>query len=58
MRAFLAEKLPSDWTGLGTLPVDEVQRFVKAWRVTLYEAGYLAPGWPVVYGGGGLSALE
>ena len=58
VKTFLAEKLPSDWTGLGTLPVDEVQRFVKAWRVTLYEAGYLAPGWPVEYGGGGLSALE
>ena len=25
---------------------------------TLYEAGYLAPGWPVEYGGGGLSPLE
>jgi alkylation response protein AidB-like acyl-CoA dehydrogenase len=24
----------------------------------LYEGGYLAPGWPVEYGGGGLSALE
>ena len=24
----------------------------------LYEAGYLAPGWPVEYGGGGLTALE
>ena len=58
MKAFLAEKLPSDWGGRGTLPVDDVQRFVKAWRATLSEAGYLAPGWPVEYGGGGFSALE
>ena len=32
--------------------------FVAEWRKTLYEAGYLAPGWPVEYGGAGLSALE
>ncbi len=32
--------------------------FVAEWRATLYEAGYLAPGWPVEYGGAGLSALE
>ena len=32
--------------------------FVAEWRTTLYEAGYLAPGWPVEYGGAGLSALE
>ena len=32
--------------------------FVASWRTTLYEAGYLAPGWPVEYGGAGLTALE
>jgi alkylation response protein AidB-like acyl-CoA dehydrogenase len=58
VQAFLAEKLPSNWTGIGQLPNDEVRGFVDSWRTVLYEAGYLAPGWPVEYGGAGLSALE
>src|SRR3954452_8515117 len=58
VQAFLAEKLPSGWGGIGTLDGDELAAFVKDWRRTLYEGGYLAPGWPTDYGGGGLSALE
>ncbi|HEX4980825.1 MAG TPA: acyl-CoA dehydrogenase family protein [Ilumatobacteraceae bacterium] len=58
VQAFLAEKLPADWHGLGRLVGDEIRTFVTEWRKTLHEAGYLAPGWPVEYGGGGLSALE
>ena len=58
VQAFLAEKLPSNWAGIGQLGHDEVREFVASWRNTLYEAGYLAPGWPVEYGGAGLSALE
>jgi hypothetical protein len=58
VQAFLAEKLPSDWHGLGRLEGDAIHTFVTDWRKTLHEAGYLAPGWPVEYGGGGLSALE
>jgi hypothetical protein len=58
VQAFLAEKLPSDWAGIGRLEGADLHRFVAEWRVTLYEARYLAPGWPVEYGGAGLSALE
>src|SRR6478735_2485326 len=58
VQAFLAEKLPPDWGGIGRLEGDELERFVTEWRVVLYEAGYLAPGWPVAYGGAGLSAHE
>jgi alkylation response protein AidB-like acyl-CoA dehydrogenase len=58
VQAFLAEKLPGDWGGLGKLEGEPLHRFVREWRNTLYEAGYLAPGWPVAYGGGGSSALE
>jgi hypothetical protein len=58
VQAFLAEKLPSNWAGIGRLPDGEVDDFVAQWRHTLYEAGYLAPGWPVEYGGAGLSAQE
>ncbi len=58
VQAFLAEKLPAKWAGMGQLEGDELEQFVTDWRKTLYAAGYLAPGWPVEYGGGGLSALE
>jgi hypothetical protein len=58
VQAFLAEKLPSGWSGIGALDGDELDRFVTDWRQTLYSAGYLAPGWPTEYGGGGLSVLE
>ena len=58
VQAFLAEKLPANWEGIGQLEGDALTDFVTEWRQTLYESGYLAPGWPVEYGGGGLSALE
>ena len=58
VQAFLAEKLPSNWRGLGALDGDDVTSFVTEWRKTLHEAQYLAPGWPQQYGGAGLSALE
>jgi alkylation response protein AidB-like acyl-CoA dehydrogenase len=58
VQAFLAEKLPASWGGIGTLEGEALVEFVGEWRATLYEAGYLAPGWPVEYGGGGLSPLE
>jgi len=58
VQAFLAEKLPAGWRGVGTLEGDELHDFVADWRRVLHEGGYLAPGWPVEYGGAGLSALE
>src|SRR5258706_467359 len=58
VQAFLAEKLPSGWAGMGALDGDDLSAFVREWRAMLFAAGYLAPGWPTVYGGAGLSALE
>ncbi len=58
VQAFLAEKLPSNWRGIGQLEGDALHDFVKEWRHTLYENNLLAPGWPTEYGGAGLSALE
>jgi len=58
VRAFLGEKLPAGFTGIGSLEGDALVEFATEWRATLYEAGYLAPGWPEEYGGAGLSALE
>ena len=46
VHAFLAEKLPPKWGGIGALDGDELSAFVTEWRTTLYAAGYLAPGWP------------
>ena len=47
VQAFLAEKLPTNWGGMGQLDGQELTDFVKEWRGTLFSAGYLAPGWPV-----------
>ncbi len=58
VRAFLGQHLPAGWHGTGSLEGDQLTAFVASWRTTLYEAGYLAPGWPVEYGGAGLSPLE
>ena len=58
VQAFLAEKLPTNWGGIGQLTGQALSDFVTQWRKTLYSGGYLAPGWPVEYGGSGLSALE
>jgi alkylation response protein AidB-like acyl-CoA dehydrogenase len=58
VRAFLAENLPADWRGTGALEGDKLEHFVDEWRSRLASSGYLAPGWPVEYGGGGLTALE
>ena len=58
VQAFLAEKLPEDWGGTGRLEGDALAEFVEWWRGVLFSSGYLAPGWPTEYGGGGLSALE
>ena len=58
VQAFLAEKLPPNWKGIGALTGDVLEHFVTEWRATLFSSGYLAPGWPVEFGGGGLSELE
>jgi alkylation response protein AidB-like acyl-CoA dehydrogenase len=58
VQAFLAERLPADWQGIGRLEGDALHAFVAEWRAVLADARYLAPGWPAEYGGGGLSALE
>src|SRR4051812_49776715 len=58
VQAFLAEKLPAKWAGIGSLQGDDLAAFVKEWRTTLFTAGYVAPGWPTEYGGARLSALQ
>ena len=58
IRAFLAEHLPADWSGLRGLPEDQREEFVANWRALLSANHLIAPAWPVEYGGGGLSAIE
>ena len=35
VQAFLAEKLPANWKGIGSLVGDEFKEFVKGWRANL-----------------------
>jgi alkylation response protein AidB-like acyl-CoA dehydrogenase len=50
--------LPANWKGTGALTGEALEHFITEWRATLFSSGYLAPGWPVEFGGGGLSDLE
>jgi hypothetical protein len=38
VQAFLAEKLPSNWKGIGALEGETLETFVTEWRKVLYEA--------------------
>jgi alkylation response protein AidB-like acyl-CoA dehydrogenase len=58
IQAFLAEKLPVGWEGIGALPKAEAEAFTEDWRRTMHEHGLLAASWPKDLGGGGLSELE
>jgi alkylation response protein AidB-like acyl-CoA dehydrogenase len=46
--------VPAGFLGLGSLPLDEVLPFSLWWRDQLAEGSFLAPSWPVRYGGRGL----
>ena len=53
LREFLAEHLPPDWQGIGTLDREDAEAFSLQWRQVLYEHGLLGIAWPKEYGGGG-----
>jgi alkylation response protein AidB-like acyl-CoA dehydrogenase len=52
--AFLAERLPAGWQGIGALDEDAA----RDWRSRLAERRYLSVAWPERYGGRGLSKLH
>ncbi|RDE09574.1 acyl-CoA dehydrogenase family protein [Pelagibacterium lacus] len=52
LRAFIAEKCPAN---LRYYPYRFPAATTKVWYEALHEAGMIAPGWPVEYGGMGLT---
>ena len=58
VQAFLAEHVPADWKGVGSMSRDDAVAFTARWRQTLNDNGLLGVSWPKEYGGGGLTKLE
>jgi hypothetical protein len=59
IRAWLEENLPAGWFEPGfTLSPEERASFNDSWNETLFKGGWICAGWPVEYGGKGLSLLE
>ncbi|HEV2427743.1 MAG TPA: acyl-CoA dehydrogenase family protein [Acidimicrobiales bacterium] len=59
IRAWLEENLPAGWFDPGFTQGDEERReFNRAWPETLFRGGWICAGWPVEYGGKGLTLLQ
>jgi alkylation response protein AidB-like acyl-CoA dehydrogenase len=59
IRTWLEENLPSGWFEPGfTLTKDERQHFNETWTAKLFAGGWICAGWPVEYGGKGLTLME
>ncbi|WP_370615340.1 acyl-CoA dehydrogenase family protein [Mumia qirimensis] len=55
---FLADNLPDGFRGVGALAGDVREAFLGPWRDALVRTGYIAPEWPVEYGGAGLTQQQ
>jgi alkylation response protein AidB-like acyl-CoA dehydrogenase len=59
IRAWLEENLPAGWFEPGfSLSAEERQQFNETWTKKLFAGGWICAGWPVVYGGKGLSLMD
>jgi hypothetical protein len=59
IRAWLKENLPEGWFEPGfTLSDAERKEFNRTWTDKLFAGGWICAGWPVEYGGKGLSLLQ
>ena len=59
IRAWLEENLPQGWFDPGFRLSDaERAEFNRTWTKKLFAGGWICAGWPVEYGGKGLSLLE
>jgi alkylation response protein AidB-like acyl-CoA dehydrogenase len=55
---FIVDFMPSGWKGQSGLAQSELASFRARWRTAMAETGYLAPEWPVEFGGCGVGVLE
>jgi alkylation response protein AidB-like acyl-CoA dehydrogenase len=59
IREWLVENLPPGWFEPDfTMTKDEHAAFNQTWTKTLFHGGWICAGWPVDYGGKGLSLLQ
>ena len=59
IRAWLEENLPAGWFEPGfSLSAEERQQFNETWTKKLFAGGWICAGWPVEYGGKGLSLMD
>jgi alkylation response protein AidB-like acyl-CoA dehydrogenase len=59
IRAWLEENLPGGWFEPGfTMTKDERQEFNETWTAKLFAGGWICAGWPVEYGGKGLTLMD
>ncbi len=59
IRAWLEENLPEGWFEPGfSMSREERQRFNETWTQKLFDGGWICAGWPVEYGGKGLSLMD
>jgi len=59
IRAWLEENLPAGWFEPGfSMTTDERQEFNETWTKKLFAGGWICAGWPVEYGGKGLSLMD
>jgi alkylation response protein AidB-like acyl-CoA dehydrogenase len=59
IRAWLEENLPARWTEPGfTMSPVERREFNEHWNEKLFAGGWICAGWPVEYGGKGLTLLQ
>ena len=59
IHAWLVENLPQGWFEPGFFQSeDERKDFNQTWTAKLFAGGWICAGWPVEYGGKGLSLLE
>jgi alkylation response protein AidB-like acyl-CoA dehydrogenase len=59
IRAWLEENLPQGWFEPGfSMTKDERQAFNETWTAKLFAGGWICAGWPVEYGGKGLTLMD
>jgi alkylation response protein AidB-like acyl-CoA dehydrogenase len=59
IRAWLEENLPEGWFEPGfSMTTEERQQFNDTWTKKLFAGGWICAGWPVEYGGKGLSLMD